>query len=243
MTRSATQYSRLAAELRRGIGDGRYPVGSLLPTEAELCRRYSISRITARAALAELQLRGLISRRPGVGTRVERADAQERFVHVSDSIESMLQFTHETRFKRVSAETLRADAGLAESLQCPPGQAFLAVEGLRGRERHQPLCLTTLYIPEVYAALGARIDGHRGSIVLLMEKMFDVRLVELRQVIEAASLRSAQARLLGAKRGEAALVTRRWHLAENARLLLASVSIYPHQRYSYALRMQRREAS
>ena len=69
--------------------------------------------------------------------------------------------------------------------------------------------------------------------------MFDVRIDELRQIIGAANLGAADARLLGASQREAALVTRRWHLGANARLLLASTSLYPHRRYSYALRMRR----
>jgi len=242
MSRPAPQYQRLAHELQRGIGEGRYPVGSLLPTEADLCRRYSISRITARAALAELQSRGLISRRPGVGTRVERVEAEERFIHVSDSMEGILQFTRDTRFRLISQRAVRADAGLAEALQCPPGQAFVEARGLRSRERQLPLCLSTLYIPEMHAVLAARLDGHRGSIVLLLERLCGVELHELRQVIEAARLSAPQARLLRARSNEPALVTRRWHLAREGRLLLASVSFYPHQRYSYALRMQRRES-
>ena len=238
--RGATpQYTRVAHDLLRGIGAGTYPVGTLLPTEAELCRRYSVSRITARAALAELQSRGLVSRRAGIGTRVEQTEAHEHFVHVSDSVESVLQFTADTRFSLLSQRQVSADAALAEALQCPPGQTFIQVEGLRGKERRAPLCLTRLYVPLIYADVVARIDGHRGSVMLLMEKMFDVRIDEMRQIIGAANLRAADARLLGASPREAALVTRRWHLGANARLLLASVSLYPHRRYSYALRMRR----
>ena len=38
--RGATpQYTRVARDLLHGIGAGTFPVGSLLPTEAELCRR------------------------------------------------------------------------------------------------------------------------------------------------------------------------------------------------------------
>ena len=238
--RGATpQYTRVARDLLRGIGAGTYPVGTLLPSEAELCRRYSVSRITARAALAELQSRGLVSRRAGIGTRVEQTEAHEHFVHVSDSVESVLQFTAETRFSLLSQRQVSADAALAEALQCPLGQTFMQVEGLRGKERRAPLCLTRLYVPLIYADVVERIDGHRGSVMLLMEKMFDVRIDELRQIIGAANLGAADARLLGASQREAALVTRRWHLGANARLLLASTSLYPHRRYSYALRMRR----
>ena len=239
---NAPQYALLAQELLRGIGAGSFPVGSLLPTEAELCRRYLISRITARAALRELQARGMVSRRAGIGTRVERAAAEERFVHVSDSVEAMLQFTAGTRFRMVSGQALAADAQLAEELQCAQGQQLFAATGVRAHERKPALCLTRLYFPSVFSAVAQRLDGHRGSVMLLLEEMFGVHLAEMRQVIEATHLRAGEARLLSAKPREAALVTRRWHLGEGARLLIASVSLYPHRRYSYALRMRRQSA-
>src|SRR5579872_7081450 len=113
---AAPQYSLLAHELLRGIAAGDYPVGSLLPTEAELCRRFSVSRITARAAMRELQSRGLVSRRAGIGTRVESTHARERFVHVSDSIESILQAVGETRFKVLREQRITAGAELAHDV-------------------------------------------------------------------------------------------------------------------------------
>ncbi len=75
--------------------------------------------------------------------------------------------------------------------------------------------------------------------MLLLEEMFGVRLAEMRQTITAANLRAAEAKLLDAKPREAALLTRRWHLGDNNRLYMMGVSLYPHLRYSYALRMRR----
>jgi DNA-binding GntR family transcriptional regulator len=235
---AAPRYALLAQDLLRGIGAGDYPVGSLLPTEAELCRRYGVSRITARAALSELQSRGLVSRRAGVGTRVEQSQPEVRFVHVSDSVESLLQFTADSRFTLVGKRARDADAALADELQCEPGLRLIEVTGLRSKAG-APLCLTRLYLPAAFAGVAGHLDGHRGSVMLLLERMFGVHLAEMRQVIEAAHLRAADARLLAARPREAALVTRRWHLGEGGRLLLAAVSLYPHQRYSYALRMRR----
>jgi DNA-binding GntR family transcriptional regulator len=237
----APQYTLLAQELLRGIASGEYPVGSLLPTEAELCRRYAVSRITARAAVQELQSRGMVSRRAGIGTRIESKQTREYFVHVSDSVEAILQTVAATRFKLIRHETVVADAALAEELHCAAGQSFVLAEGLRTFEDQPPQCLARLYFPMIYAQVLDRVDGHPGSIMLLLEEMFGVRLAEMRQTIEAANLGAPQARLLQAKPREAALVTRRWHMGENNRLYMMGVSLYPHLRFSYALRMRRHD--
>ncbi len=159
LQRGATpQYTLVAQELLRGIDAGDYPLGSLLPTEAELCRRYAVSRITARAAVrGELQSRGLVSRRAGIGTRIESTQTRERFVHVSDSIESILQTVAQTRFKVLRRATLVADATLSEELHvvrkasrccwskaCAPCRA--------GRRNVMPACIFRASTPGSWSA-------------------------------------------------------------------------------------------
>ncbi len=61
-------YEQLRLILQDKILLGDYPVGTLLPTEKDLCREYEISRITARKALDELTRIGLIIRVQGKGT-------------------------------------------------------------------------------------------------------------------------------------------------------------------------------
>jgi GntR family transcriptional regulator len=72
---SETRYAQVARDLTEGIQSGRFPMGSLLLTELELCAQYGASRNTVRTALRELQELGLVSRRERAGTRVEAASA------------------------------------------------------------------------------------------------------------------------------------------------------------------------
>nr|WP_253937874.1 GntR family transcriptional regulator [Dickeya dadantii] len=74
-------YKRIARELAQDIVSGKYPAGSLFPTEKTLCEVYQASRHTVREALRELTEQGLISRRkapgpmspmPETGTRTTR---------------------------------------------------------------------------------------------------------------------------------------------------------------------------
>ena len=49
-----------------------YVVGDRLPTEAELCRAYDVSRVTVRESLKKLQMMGMISIEQGRGTFVKK---------------------------------------------------------------------------------------------------------------------------------------------------------------------------
>lgn len=61
---------RLATEIEMRIADGRLRPGDRIPPERTLAQDLSVSRASLRQALHELELRGLIDRRPGRGTVV-----------------------------------------------------------------------------------------------------------------------------------------------------------------------------
>ena len=62
---------RVTNELGKAIIAGVYGEGSGLPTEAQLCTEYGISRTAVREAVKMLAAKGLISSRPRQGIRVE----------------------------------------------------------------------------------------------------------------------------------------------------------------------------
>lgn len=80
----------ISASLKREIRDGVYPPGSRLPTEADLCERFGVSRPTVRAAVKELDVLGLVHTRHGVGTFVSERpsvlDGLERTGSITESI-------------------------------------------------------------------------------------------------------------------------------------------------------------
>jgi DNA-binding GntR family transcriptional regulator len=63
-------YLQIAADLRHQLEAGELPPGSMLPSENSLAREYSVSRGTARAALAVLADAGLVEVVPGQGRRI-----------------------------------------------------------------------------------------------------------------------------------------------------------------------------
>src|SRR5262249_6424696 len=63
-------YLQVARALKEEIFGGVYPVGSQLPTEDELCERFSVSRYTVREALRRLREDNVVSSRQGAGTVV-----------------------------------------------------------------------------------------------------------------------------------------------------------------------------
>jgi GntR family transcriptional regulator len=63
-------YVQLAALIEAHIRSGRLKPGEGLESESKLCKRLSISRVTARLAIDELAKKALVERRQGKGTYV-----------------------------------------------------------------------------------------------------------------------------------------------------------------------------
>ncbi len=71
-------YSEVYNQLKQDILEGKYPPGSMLPTELELTETFYVSRITVQKAMQMLRKEGYISRIAGRGTFVERIPTQAK---------------------------------------------------------------------------------------------------------------------------------------------------------------------
>lgn len=68
--RQTTKHQQIFDYLQTAIQSGQLKAGDRIPTELELGKMFSASRITAAKAVLELQRIGLVARRPGAGTHV-----------------------------------------------------------------------------------------------------------------------------------------------------------------------------
>ncbi|MEU8804780.1 winged helix-turn-helix domain-containing protein [Spirillospora sp. NPDC048819] len=71
-TQPRTRSEHITANLRHQIEDGRFQPGDTLPSEAQLSRRYGVSRSTARTALKTLETAGLVTCVHGKGRYVRQ---------------------------------------------------------------------------------------------------------------------------------------------------------------------------
>src|SRR5919202_1948727 len=101
-----TRYREIERYLRTLV-EGAGP-GDPLPSEAELCERFSVSRMTVRQALAERTNDGLVERRRGQGTFVAH-----RPVHRRPGV--FLSFTEEMNRRGAQATSRLLSSGLDDA--------------------------------------------------------------------------------------------------------------------------------
>lgn len=232
----------IAAELAAAIADGRHPVGSLLPTEFELCERFGASRYTVRQALGELQEQGLISRRKNVGTRVEALRPTAGFTHSLASAEDLAQFgaTHTRVVQEV--EPLVADRVLAQELGCPPGSRWLRISSLRldGDPRRAPIGWTDVYVDAAYADVADLARAQPGTLVsTLIETHHGLRIARIEQDIGVTTLPRERAEALRAEPNSPALRILRRYLDATGEAFEITVTLHPMGRFTFSMTLQR----
>lgn len=70
MIKKIPLYASVLDSIKQRIIDGTYPIGSLLPTEAELEKEFRVSKITVRKAIELLEADGYVKKQSGKGTTI-----------------------------------------------------------------------------------------------------------------------------------------------------------------------------
>jgi GntR family transcriptional regulator len=244
------RYALVARALTEAIAEGRHPVGSVLPNEFELAQQFAVSRSTVRAAMRELQVSGLVSRKRNAGTRVEAASPERGgrgFTQTLGTIEAVQQFGAETERHVQHVSDVVTDDELASVLGCRRGRRWLRISSLRtipGDASKRPICWTDVYLDGAFAEeVRSRMGDHQEIFGTLVEKISGRRFGEIRQDISAVGVPELVAKPLKAAAGAHALSIRRQYLFSSNEMAEVSISIHPADRYRYTTRLMRQQSS
>ena len=110
-------YLQLASLIRRCISSGLLKPGDHLPSEAELCRHFTISRSTVRQALKELEEQGLILRRQGLGSFVAEPKLYRRSENIYSFTSEAAAMGRKPGSRLLSFEVLRPSAEIRRLME------------------------------------------------------------------------------------------------------------------------------
>jgi DNA-binding GntR family transcriptional regulator len=240
MTARQPLYQRIERRLRDAIAEGRYPVGSLLPTEAELCDQLRVSRHTIREALRRLVDSGLVERRQGAGSVVIARQPPRGEVQSIRDIAALMQYASDTRLDVKSCRMAKLTAEDAALAHGEPGAEWLKVEALRLGVAGKPIAVTEILVHPRFAAIADSLPQHE-AFYAVVERRFGVQVAEVAQEISAGLLPAPVIAALKRRPREVGMLFLRRYLGTDGATLIASRSWHPAERFSYAMRLKRRE--
>lgn len=226
------RYERIAAELRDDILRGVHPVGSTLPTDAELAAHYSAARGTVRQALAVLVAEGLVGSRQGARRIVLGNSRSQSFAE----LHSFAQWAKANgyRFGGQVIEQRRRTAGAAEVARLGSSEV-LEVLRLRTLEGEPVLVERTVYAGWIAAAVEA-IPHDCDSITQALYDSSGLIFAYGEHLIDAVAAGSQDARLLGVRRGSPLLRQRRITTTQEGRPVESSDDRYRAGSVTFSIR-------
>ncbi len=233
-------YQEIADRLLAEIRSGTMPVGSMMPTEMALRERFGVSRHTIREAIRMLGEMGLLTRQAGLGTTIKASEPRGTYTQSIDSLDELLRYPPETSLQVSASEAVVADAALAKTLECKPGEPWIRISGLRILERdNRPICWTDVYVIPEYAGVGNAIGKNPTPVYRLVEDLFGENVTEVRLDLFADGVPDAVADALKVPPGTPALVVVRRYTGHKKRVFEVSVSIHPQDRFTYSAELHR----
>ncbi|MFJ6569771.1 GntR family transcriptional regulator [Streptomyces sp. NPDC091292] len=193
-------YRRVAADLGREIGDGRYGSGGRLPAEGELAERYGVSRGTVRQAMAVLRAEGLIASRRGTRRVVIGVPRPQSFGELLSFTRWARSTGEEPGGRIVAAATGAADTTERAWLRLPEGAEVYRVRRLRTLSGRPVMVERTSYPPAV-GELVAELPPDTVSYTLGLEER-GVLFADAQHTIDLCRADAEDARLLGCRPGD-----------------------------------------
>lgn len=236
-------YRSIAEDLRADIASEAYPLGTMLPTEMELCERYQVSRHTVRSALRLLREQGYVSMRRGSGTRVVATAPSRAHIHSVASLSELLRYP-DTSFDLGDTGLITLAPANAERLCLEPGSEWFRISGIRrSRETGQAICWQEILVVPEYEATARRVLTEHGPVHRIIESAHSEVIAHAQLEISASALAPDLAEKLDVEDGAAAMTIIRRYTGQDDRVFETTVSIHPEDRFVYSLELNREDAA
>jgi len=234
------RYLQIAADLRRGIADGRYPLGSQFPTEHDLCEKLGASRFTIREAIRVLSTAGLVRRKPRAGTIVAALPDDARYTRGIGSLQDLLQYAQTTDFQYIYVGHIALSRAQARSMAAVAGEEWIyAVAIRRDKSGGKPFCVTRLFLNPSLKGIEQSLRRSRGAVYSIIERDFGVRIERVEQVISGILLDEHDAANLDVPAGTPGLSITRSYFDQSGRLLERADNVHPASRFAYRMELRR----
>lgn len=178
-------YFQLKEIILKGIKEGDYEVGSVIPTELELSKHFEISRTTVRQAVTELVQEGWLYRVKSKGTFVSRPKINQNFVQAIGSFnEQMIQVGRNPSTEVLNFEVVAPSDEVAEALQLSRDDKAIYIYRRRFADG-MPIVMVKTYLSYNKCKFVLNHDLEKESLYSALSKSNQTNVHKVKRQIEA----------------------------------------------------------
>lgn len=229
-------YLQISEFLRERILSGEWPRGSQIPTEAELCDAYDVSRITIRQALALLVRDGLLVRGRGRGTFVREPNLTAAPRTVSSFSTELRELGMKPGARILSSKTVAADPETAAEMELEVGAELISIRRLRTADDRPIGIQDTLLDAARFDGL-LDVLGESASLYQVLRDYYGVVATGAVEVFRVTAVTRADAQLLDCKVGQPAFQVSRLTFDERG-IFERTSSVLHGERYQIRIALQ-----
>ncbi len=187
-------YYQIRENIRSMITGNAYPPNSMIPTEAELCTIYGVSRITVRRAILDLVNEGLLTRGKGKGTFVSETYGLTSMNGVQGFSQELMGLNMRPSAQLLSCKIRTADPALRRALDLEEGDKVVTISRLR-LVNHEPCMVEVMNFP--YALVpGIEKEDLSQSIYHLLKGKYNQEVVRAKDILEPIIIGEYESQLL-----------------------------------------------
>jgi GntR family transcriptional regulator len=201
-------YKKIYFDIKQAIKDGKYPVGSFLPAEAELCEQYSASRTTIRKALSILGEEGYLRIKQGRGTEVLEASTTQELSGITSITETLKKKGYEVSVHGMCIQKMNVPDFLTDKLRLPANNEVYKVERLIYADEH-PIAYIINYLDAKPLPYFENFTNSFVGLYSFLERKYNVVLMEATETLSACVADFTESQLLHIPVGAPLLCSKR----------------------------------
>ena len=218
-------YYQIRENIRDKINSNEYPPKSMIPSEAELCEIYGVSRVTVRRAILDLVQEGLLNRGKGKGTFVSEDYGLTRINGVQGFSQELLGLNMRPSARLLNCRIRKADSALRHTLELDDEAEVVTISRLR-LVNNEPCMVEVMNFPyDLVPAIEK--ENLSQSIYCLLKGKYGQEVVSAKDIMEPIIIGEYESNLLELTIPSAGLRTKRIGYDANGRAIEYSTHIIP----------------
>jgi GntR family transcriptional regulator len=192
---SLPKYIQIAKIIRDRIEKKEYQGEQQIPSEAELCATFQVSRITAREAINKLVAEGYLERRQGKGTYVAHQKIRRSIDRIYSFSNDMRHMGLNPSSKMLALLIEEADSLDAKALKLPPKDRRVTRISRVRLANDIPVLVETTLIPEYLCPDLVNKDLRSGSLYQILTEDYKLVLDHAEETYETVIMEKEDAKL------------------------------------------------